>query len=340
VTARDADRTEAARAADTAPDPKLPAVATIATTLLIAAVLLPFLVKGFVVFQLTQALIYAIAILGLNLLTGVNGQFSLGHGAFFAIGAYAAAIGIDSFGIGYAWTLPLAGLIGFAAGFLFGLPALRLEGIYLALATFALAVATPQILKLSILAEWTGGTGGMSIAKPRTPPGLPLSDDQWLYFLTLAVAVACYWTARNLVHSRSGRALIAIREHPLAASAAGVNVHLYKSLAFGVSASYAGVAGALSAIVVQFVAPDSFTFTLSIALFVGLVVGGAGWLPGALVGGLVIVFVPNLAEGVSKGLSGAVYGGMLILLVYLMPEGAGGFVRRLAGFLAGRRTGP
>ncbi len=304
--------------------------------LLAAAALLPFLLKGFVVFQLTQAMIYAIAILGLNLLTGISGQFSLGHGAFFALGAYAAAIAIDTFGIGYLWTLPIAGLACFAAGFLFGLPALRLEGIYLALATFALAVATPSILKLSFFAEWTGGVQGVSIPRPTTPFGLPLSADQYLYFLTLAVGLFLFWAARNLVDSRTGRALLAIRENPIAACAMGISIAGYKALAFGLSALYAGVAGALSAIVVQFVAPDSFPFTLSIALLVGLVVGGVGWLPGALVGGLVLVFVPNVAEGISTGLSGAVYGAMLIGLIYLMPAGAGGFVHKVAGLLARR----
>ncbi|MGH6924530.1 MAG: branched-chain amino acid ABC transporter permease [Propylenella sp.] len=313
-----------------------PTVALVVALAMAAA--LPFLVKGFVVFQLTQVLIYAVAILGLNLLTGINGQFSLGHGAFFAIGAYAAAIAIDSFDIGYLWTLPIAGLVCFVAGFLFGLPALRLEGIYLALATFALAVTTPQLLKLSVLAPWTGGVQGVFIKKPGAPFGLPLSADQWLYFLTLAVALALYWAARNLVASRTGRALLAIRENPIAASAMGINAPLYKSLAFGVSALYTGVAGALSAVVVQFVAPDSFTFTLSVALLVGLVVGGVGWLPGALVGGIFIVFVPNIAEEVSKGLSGAVYGTMLILLIYVMPTGAGGLVHKLAGILARRRS--
>jgi branched-chain amino acid transport system permease protein len=312
------------------------AATTAFVVLLASAAVLPFLVKGFVVLQLTQAMIYAIAILGLNLLTGISGQFSLGHGAFFALGAYAAAIAIDTFGIGCLWTLPIAGLVCFAAGVLFGLPALRLEGIYLALATFALAVATPQILKLSLLAEWTGGVQGVPIAKPGTPFGLPLSADRYLYFITLAAGLFLYWTARNLVDSRTGRALLAIRENPIAARAMGINVAAHKALAFGMSALYAGVAGALSAIVVQFVAPDSFPFTLSIALVVGLVVGGVGWLPGALVGGLVLVFVPNVAEGISTGLSGAVYGVMLIGLIYLMPAGAGGFVHKLAGLLARR----
>jgi len=310
----------------------VPALAVLC--LLAIAAALPFLVKGFVVFQFTQVLIYAVAILGLNLLTGISGQFSLGHGAFFAVGAYAAAIAIDSFGVGYVWTLPIAGMVCFAAGFLFGLPALRLEGIYLALATFALAVTTPQLLKLSVVAPWTGGVQGVFIAKPGAPFALPLSDDQWLYFFTLAVGLVLYWTARNLMASRTGRALLAIRENPIAARAMGINLSLYKSLAFGVSALYTGVAGALSAIVVQFVAPDSFTFVLSVALLVGLVVGGVGWLPGALVGGIFIVFVPNIAEEVSKGLSGAVYGVILILLIYLMPTGAAGLVQKSAGVFA------
>lgn len=301
---------------------------------LVVAVVLPFTLKGFVVFQFTQVLIYAIAILGLNILTGINGQFSLGHGAFYAIGAYAAAIAMHNFELGYVWTLPIAGIVCFVAGFLFGFPALRLENIYLALATFALAVATPQLLKLSLVEHWTGGVQGVVLPRPKPPFGLPLSRDQWLYFFTLAVCLLLYWAARNLVNSRSGRALLAIRDNPIAARAMGINTSLYKALAFGVSALYTGVAGALSAIVVAFVAPDSFTFSLSVALLVGLVVGGVGWLPGALIGGLFLVFVPNIAEDISKGLSGAVFGILLILVIYLMPSGAGGLVRKIAGVFA------
>jgi branched-chain amino acid transport system permease protein len=302
-----------------------------AAILLAVAVVLPFVVRNFVVFQFTLALIYAIAILGLNLLTGFNGQFSLGHSAFFGIGAYTAAILMDQAGVPSWLTFPVAGLVCFGFGFLFGLPALRLEGIYLALATFALAVAMPQILKSSPLEPWTGGVQGIVIVKPDAPFGLPLSPDQWLYFLTLAIGGVLTLAAVNLVNSRTGRALIAIRDNATAARAMGINVALYKSLTFGVSALYTGVAGALSAIVVQFVAPDSFTFTLAIALFVGLVVGGVGWIPGALVGGLFILFVPNLAEQISKGLAGAVYGIILILVIYVMPSGAAGLLRLVAG---------
>src|SRR5437763_10592445 len=159
---------------------------------LLIAVLLPFGVKNFLIFQLTLAMIYAIAILGLNLLTGFNGQFSLGHSAFYAIGAYTAAIMMDGFDINYVWTLPAAAIVCFVFGFLFGLPALRLEGVYLALATFALAIAIPQVLKSTLVEHWTGGVQGISIIKPDAPFGLPLTSDQWLYLLTVVVAIVMY----------------------------------------------------------------------------------------------------------------------------------------------------
>lgn len=301
------------------------------------AAILPFVVKNFLIFQLTLAMVYAVAILGLNLLTGFNGQFSLGHSAFFAIGAYTAAIMMDQGGIAYYWTLPTAGTACLISGFLFGLPALRLEGIYLALATFSLAVATPQLLKSSPLEPWTGGVQGITIIKPDAPFGLPLSPDQWLYFFTLAVLLLLYACAVNLIDSRTGRAIMAIRDNSIAARSMGVDVSLYKALTFGVSAFYTGVAGALGAIVIQFVAPDSFTFALSIGLFVGLVIGGVGSIAGTLFGGLFVLFVPNIAESVSKGLAGAVYGVILILVIYLMPSGVAGLVRLIGSKLA-RRT--
>ena len=172
------------------------------------------------------------------------------------------------------------------------------------------------------------------ILKPDAPFGLPLNSDQWLYYFTILVAALMYAGAVNLVRSRTGRAIIAIRDNPIAASAMGVNVALYKSLTFGVSALYTGIAGALGAIAVQFVAPDSFTFNLAIALFVGLVIGGVGSIPGTLLGGLFVLFVPNIAEEVSKGLAQAVYGVILIAVIYVMPSGAAGFVRLIVGRVA------
>src|SRR3954462_12955045 len=159
---------------------------------LVVLAVIPFVMKNFYIFQITLAIIYAIAILGLNLLTGFNGQFSLGHSAFYAIGAYTAAIMMDGFDIGYGWTLPSAAIVCFVFGFLFGLPALRLEGVYLALATFALAIAIPQGLKSSVLEHWTGGVQGIVIIKPEAPFGLPLSSDQWLYVFTVLVAIVMY----------------------------------------------------------------------------------------------------------------------------------------------------
>lgn len=304
---------------------------------LAVALALPFVVRNFVVFQLTMAMVYAIAILGLNLLTGFNGQFSLGHSAFFGLGAYTAAILIENYGVPYYLTFPVAGLVCFCFGFLFGLPALRLEGIYLALATFALAVAMPQILKSTPLEPWTGGVQGIVVTKPDAPFGLPLSPDQWLYFLTLAIGAIMTLAAFNLINSRSGRAIVAIRDNPIAARAMAVDVSLYKTLTFGVSALYTGIAGALSALAIQFVAPDSFTFALAIGLFVGLVVGGVGSIPGALFGGFFVLFVPNIAEQISKGLAGAVYGVILILVIYLMPAGAAGLARLVAARLTKAR---
>lgn len=303
---------------------------------IIGALILPLLIEDFTVFQATQALIYAIAILGLNLLTGFNGQFSLGHSAFYAIGAYTAAILMHRWEVAYYWTLLPAGVICLISGFLFGLPALRLDGLYLALATFALATATPQILKYSHFEGFTGGVQGLDLDKPISPFE-SLSDDQWLYYFVLIVMVILFLCAWNLVRGRTGRAMIAIRDNPIAAKTMGINTALYKSLTFGVSAFYTGVAGALGAIIIQFVAPDSFTFLLAVTFLVGLVIGGIASIPGAIVGGFFVLLIPNFAESVAdltgrtdaKGLSWAVYGGFLILTVYLMPAGAAGMVRLL-----------
>jgi branched-chain amino acid transport system permease protein len=291
------------------------------------AIVLAFTLKNFYLFQLTLALIYALAILGLNLLTGYNGQFSLGHSAFFAIGAYTAAIMMEHGGIAYYWTLPVAGFVSLVFGYLFGLPALRLEGIYLALATFALAVAMPQLLKFTPLEHWTGGVQGIVLLKPDAPFGLKISSDQWLWLFTVGVSIVMYVCAYQLIKSRTGRAMMAIRDNPIAAKSMGIDLALYKSLTFGVSALYTGVAGALAAIVIAFVAPDSFTLVLAIGLFVGMVVGGAASIVGTLIGGLFVLYVPNVAEHFTKGLSGAMYGLILIGTIYLMPSGAAGLFR-------------
>jgi branched-chain amino acid transport system permease protein len=177
-------------------------------------------------------------------------------------------------------------------------------------------------LKLGVFETWTGGVQGLVVTKPDAPFGLPLSQDMWLYYFSLVISIGIYLASVNLLKSRSGRAMMAIRDNEIAASAMGVDVALYKTLAFGVSAGITGVAGGLGAIAVQFVAPDSYTIQLAVALFLGMVVGGVGWLPGSLAGSAFIVFVPNIAEGISKGLSGAVFGIILIMIIFVVPHGA------------------
>src|SRR3984893_8045495 len=300
----------------------------------------PFWASSYHTFQFTLVVVYAIALMGLNLLTGYNGQISLGHGAFYAIGAYVTAVLVHKAGVPYWATVPAAGLVCLGVGFLFGLPALRLEGLYLALATFALALVTPQILKFKNFASWTGGVQGILMDKPDAPWGLPLDGDQWLYFFCLALALPLFWAARNLVESRAGRAMVAIRDHPIAAATMGVNTALTKSLTFGVSAFYTAIAGSLGGIAVGFVAPDSFTILLSLSFLVGVVVGGLASIWGGLFGALFIVFVPNYADQISdllgeraKALPWAIYGVLLIAFMYLMPTGVVGMLRTAAARL-------
>src|SRR5580692_13068857 len=316
--------------------------------------LLPDVVSNYRLFLVSTMIIAAIAVLGLNLLTGFNGQISLGHGAFYAVGAYTAAILMDKLNVPYYATLPIAAVVCFVVGYLFGQPALKLEGHYLALATFALALSVPQILKYKWLEDLTGGVQGIVLSKPEVPFGLPLNEDQWLYYYCLVVMVLLYWAAANILNSRSGRAMMAIRDQYMAADTMGIDTALYKTVTFGISAAYTGVAGALSASAIAFVAPHSFNFFLSIKFLIGLVVGGVGSMAGSVVGGIFYVLVDNSAQAISTWLKGAllewaaalkgplhfdltpyvqldisaytIFGVLLILLMYLMPQGIVGGV--------------
>lgn len=290
--------------------------------LIAVAVLLPFTLSKYHVFELTQVMIYAIAVLGLNILTGYNGQISLGHGGFFAAGAYTAAILMHRYGVPYWATLPPAALVCFALGVLFGLPALRFEGPYLALVTLAMAVAMPQLLKY--FDTWTGGQQGITLVKPLPPPELGIDRDRWLYLFVLVVLLIAIRLAANLLNGRTGRAFVAVRDHPIAAAAMGINTARYKTLAFGASTLFTGVAGALAAIVIGFVAPESFTLFLSLSFLVGSAVGGIATIGGAIVGGFFIEFVPNLANDISDAAPWAIYGLAMLVFMYLMPRGVVG----------------
>ena len=312
--------------------------------LLVILLILPFLFKNYRVFQFNLVLVYAIAILGLNILTGFNGQFSLGHGAFYAFGAYTAAILMDKLGVPYWATLPAAFVFCFGFGILMGFPALRLAGHFLALATFALALAVPQLLKYKHIEHLTGGVQGIVLTKPEPPFAFrfldqPLSADRWLYYFTLMVAALMFLLVWNLLRGRVGRALIAVRDHPIAATAMGINLTLFKSMTFGVSAGITGLAGALGAIVVAFVSPDSFTVNLSIFLLVGVVVGGLASIPGAIFGGIFIQFVPNIADEISKSAPAAIYGLVLIGFMYLLPMGVMGGLYKLWFRLRSKASG-
>jgi branched-chain amino acid transport system permease protein len=306
------------------------------------------LISNYTFLQLNLMMMFAIAVLGLNLLTGFNGQISLGHGAFLAIGGYVTAVLMARYGWPYWATLPAAALFCFVVGYLFGLPALRLEGHYLALATFALAIAVPQILKYKHIEELTGGVQGIVLRRVRPPLDLPFTSDQWTFWLVLAIAVLMFWIARNLLASRTGRALMAIRDQPMAASAMGINLAHYKAVTFGISALYTGVAGALYALITEGVAPDSFRLELSITLLVGMVVGGIASLTGAVLGGVFVQVIEKYADALARSIASAVnlpievepwtiYGIALIALVYLMPTGIAGGLARLRALL-NRRT--
>jgi branched-chain amino acid transport system permease protein len=304
----------------------------------LAAALLPmFVLESFHLFQLTMAVIMSLAVLGLNVVTGYNGQISLGHGAFFAIGAYVTAMLMAQADWSFWATLPFAAAVCGIVGYGVGLPALRLGGLYLALVTFSLAVAVPQLLKHKALEGWTGGVQGLFILKPEPPQWLKLGIDQYMYLVVLIVAGLCFLLAWNLIRGRIGRAMMATRDHPTAAEAMGMDIAHLKTMAFAVSAMITGVAGSLSAVAVEFVAPDSFTFLLSISLFVGMVVGGVASILGSVFGGLFVLFVPNIAESISRAAPGVIYGVILIAFLFALPDGVAGLFRRLARRLGGRK---
>jgi branched-chain amino acid transport system permease protein len=311
-----------------------------------AVVALPFLVSDFRQFQLAYVGIYFIAILGLNLLTGYSGQISLGHGGFMMIGAYTTAILSVRHGLHDLWTIPLAGLVAGLAGLAFGFPALRFRGVYLALATFAIPVALIQVTKK--YEGFTGGGGGMNLKR--------IVSGSYVYNLTWPIAGVLLVLAWFIVRGRFGRALRTIRESEIAAVSSGINVPLYKTLAFGISAAYAGIAGSLFALAVAYVNPDTFPIDLSILLLTGVVVGGLGSLSGVVFGALFVeyvrIYAPDILDAFQKvvpthldskaaGASAVVYGVALMLVLFAFPAGIAGLVRWIArGFPARRRTDP
>ncbi|MGE0152239.1 MAG: branched-chain amino acid ABC transporter permease [Reyranellaceae bacterium] len=302
--------------------PKLKRLALVVAA--IAAAILPFTLADYMVFRFTLALIWSIAILGMVLLVGVSGQISFGHSAFYGVGGYVAAIVSTKAGLPVYWALPLAALLCFAFGYGFGRVAARLGLWYVAMATFGLAIAFPQWLKSGYLAPLTGGVQGYYLDLQGAPAFLPLSADQWWYLLSLAILLGGMALLANLIDSRTGRAMKAARDHDLAAAASGVNVAHARALAFAWSAAFVGVAGCLAAIQLNFVAPGTYTFWLSVQFLIGLVIGGINAIAGAVIGGLFLQFFPDLTAAIGKRLSLPLFGVLLILVVTLMPNGLAG----------------
>jgi branched-chain amino acid transport system permease protein len=289
---------------------------------------LPFVLTDFRTVQLATVGAYFIAILGLDVLTGHSGQISLGHGAFMAVGAYTTAILMANHGVRDLWTIPIAAGVAGVIGLLAGVPALRLSGLYLALATFGIAVVLPTILKK--FDHFTGGSTGITLFGKPTQTGhgvgiWGLTNNQWLYALTWTIGGFVFLIAWWLLDSRFGRSLRAIRDSELAATASGVNRAKYKVLAFGVSAAFAGVAGALFAINVAYVAPDTFPIQLSLYLLVGAVVGFFGSIWGAALGALLIQFLPDVVgliphvDTKQAGPTTLFFGLVLVVLMLVLP---------------------
>lgn len=296
--------------------------------LLAAALYLPQYYGPVVTNRFSVAIYLSVAVLSLTLLIGLSGQVSLGHSAFFGIGAYTTAILVQLHGWSYFATIPVAAAMAFVVGLLVGLPALRLRGFYLALVTLGVGVAFPQILNR--FSDTTGGTGGLGVDRALPAPHWTgLAEDQWNYYVLLAIAVITFAFAWLIASSKVGRALRAIRDNDLAAAASGVNVPFYRVLTFGLSAAIASVAGSMFTIHEQFVASFDFGINRSIDLLVGQVVGGAV-LPGAPVGGLLLQFLPDFVHdfGIEAQLTPLVYGAILLLCVYLFRGGVAGSLIR------------
>ncbi len=286
--------------------------------------------------------IYFIAIVGLNVVSGYSGQISIGHGAFMCFGAYTTAILSANYDVGKYWTIPIAGVLTGIFGLAFGLPALRLSGVYLALATFGLAISITLVAKR--FDGFTGGGGGLHVSLLSSPIG-GVTTNEWNSYFVWAVAAVMFAGVWLLLRGRFGRALRAVRDAPIAAVSSGLNLARYKTLAFGIAAAYAGVAGALLAISIAYVNPDTFPVSLSILLLTGAVIGGLGSLEGMLFGAFFIQFAPKWSGTFSKHLHyneataqpTVVYGLILLAVLFVMPQGAAGLLHRAVSVL--KRSG-
>ncbi|MHB1987610.1 MAG: branched-chain amino acid ABC transporter permease [Acidimicrobiales bacterium] len=294
---------------------------------------LTFNISGYDNTELAQIGWFAVAIAGLSVLTGVSGQISLGHGAFMAVGAYAAGIMMEHYDLPLVVPIVVAVVVSAVLGALVGIPATRLRGPYLAGVTLALALAVQDLpAKFSSLFN---GDQGIIVNQPTPPSSVPA--ERWLAWITLGSALLAMVILANFLRSRFGRALRAVRDDEVAAAASGLHPARLRVLAFAVSAAAAGLAGGLFALWSGIVSPNSFSLFLSIQLLAGMVVGGSGSLVGAWWGALALVYIPewstslsghfNFSSGVSANLQNAVFGLLIIAIMMLAPSGIQGWLK-------------
>jgi branched-chain amino acid transport system permease protein len=304
--------------------------------LAVALLALPGVADNYVLYVMTRLFIYVLVALGLNLLTGYAGLVSLGHAAFFAIGAYTAAVLAERWQWPSVLCVVAAALFAAVVGYLLGLPCLRLSGLYLAMATLGFTLIVQEMLLQ--LAVVTHGSEGMKVS-PASVLGLTFDTDYRKYFLLLGVTVVMLLFARNLVAGRTGRAFLAIRDNERAAAAMGVNLAQVKTIAFAVSALYTGLAGALSAFVVGFLDPQEFSFFLSIQFITIIILGGLASLLGSVLGAAFLIILPELLAGLDVW-QALVYGLIMVVTIIFMPFGVSGALRRYAYRWLGLGTEP
>ncbi|TGT53469.1 branched-chain amino acid ABC transporter permease [Mesorhizobium sp. M00.F.Ca.ET.170.01.1.1] len=311
----------------------LRSAATMAGFALVAA-LLPAFLSGFQLQQLSVAIAYAIAILGLNLLMGFAGQICLAQGTLFGIGAYVTAILNATYGVHPLATLPAAAVLTALAGLVVGLPALRLQGLQLAIITFGVAAAFPQLLLK--LGTWTGGVSGLPIDFLEPPAFLADYPELWLYLVSLGCACIAALIVRLVLVGDVGRTLRAQRDNPQIAEALGINLTKTKLWAFAISSALAGLGGGVFAILNGFISPQSFLAPLSITIVIGSIIGGSTSIVGAFVGGLFITFVPTWTSNINLALGNVIYALALIGIMLLARGGVAGLLDRLAAALTQR----
>jgi len=296
------------------------------------AIVLPLIAGDYWLYLLTLAGAYGVLAVGLNLLTGLSGQISLGHAGFFAIGAYASTIAQLKYGVPF----PVAALLAVAGGWVIGLgvgfPAVRLRGLYLAIATMAFGISVERTLYH--FKDITGGPYGLAVNPPQVL-GFAFNTPTRMYFLVLAVVVGAVLFIANIVHRRPGRMLAAMRDAELAASSLGVDVPRLKVMAFAVSAALASLGGVLYAPIINFISVEHFTLWLSITFVSMIVVGGLGSIAGSFLGAGFVVLLPELLRGLG-GHHQLVYGLAMILVFVFWPTGLAGLLTKLIDWIAPR----